>query len=521
MNRIPPRAAHRRRAVLFALLFALVAALVAAVAYGSRTTQAAGAPQGPKSPADDEVLRAGMAQHGAGDASLTPPDVDPGARSAVDVPVPTPRSFEERIDRLVALGTRTAEFAQAEDFPEARRADDEARAEFAELLQAFVDAGERALALLSAEAPAEPTAPGVAASPVDPVAAGRPIVLQLVIAAECHRRHEAAVAAADHGRSEPFVQAILDVLPQTTAIAEIAGEVLIDRPYLRAPHEPAVLSLAQFAGEGRVPRRIATKLLLTLWDNLQRTGVRTSDELSRLAMLLLADGDPSKRIAACRHLLADPRYRPMMLAWLREQTDRTVGAEIAGIAASELAPADALQVLRELAPLLPRAPNAYMVLGSRAPELLDAEYQHLLATDTRPDVRADLVAGVGFASPRGRELADLALQHDPSPDVRIQAAFVLTATGAADGERAVHQLLDDPTIVRDPARLGALVLALQNLEAAGDANAIDRLGQRLRNLPLSDASREALAALLARSLPRGGAAPVAGTPPSGDPPAGR
>jgi hypothetical protein len=44
---------------------------------------------------------------------------------------------------------------------------------------------------------------------------------------------------------------------------------------------------------------------------------------------------------------------------------------------------------------------------------------------------------------------------------------------------------------------------LQNLEAGGHANALDRIGQRLRVLPLAEGSRQTLEAILARSLPGG------------------
>ena len=97
-----------------------------------------------------------------------------------------------------------------------------------------------------------------------------------------------------------------------------------------------------------------------------------------------------------------------------------------------------------------------------------------------------------------------ALARDPSPDVRLQAMFALTSKRQAElGERALQQVLDDPRIAQDPLRLGAVVLALQNLEAGGHSNALDRVGQRLRGLPLAEASRQTLEAILARSLPGG------------------
>lgn len=422
-------------------------------------------------------------------------------------------TFEQRIDLLAAAGARTAELAQADEFSEARRSDEQARAQFAALMAAFPDAGERAIAMASATAADPATDPSTER-------AARRMVLQLVVAAECARRHAMAESVHDFSRSEPLVQALLDVMPQDRSLAELGSAVLADRPFLRAAHETTVLALVQRASEGAFERRTATRLLLTLWANLQRTGERTSDELSRLALLLLADADPGKRTAACRQLLGDARYRPLVLAWLREHGDRAVATEIAGMAASDLPPADALAVLRELAPVLQRAPNAFLVLGARAPELLADAYRELLATDTQPAFRSDLVAGVGFVpSAEGREIAELALRDDPAPDVRIQAAFALTAIGnPGAGERAIALLLDEPRIAGDPHRLGALVLAMQNLEAAGDVNALDRLGQRLRTMPLSPAGREQLEAMLARALPGGRvSANEAPTPPGAQP----
>lgn len=415
-------------------------------------------------------------------------------------------SFEQRVDLIAATGSRTAELAQADEFAEARRSDDESRAQFAALMAAFPDAGERAIAMASATA-ADPAADS----------RSRRVVLQLVVAADCARRHALAERVRDFSRSEPLVQALLDVMPMERSLAEMGAAVLTDQPFLRAAHEATVLTLVQRAADGGFERRIATRLLLTLWANMQRTGERTSDELSRLSLLLLADADPGKRTAACRQLLGDARYRPLVLAWLREHGDRGVATEIAGMAASELPPADALAVLRELAPVLQRAPNAFLVLGARAPDLLADAYRELLATDTQPAFRTDLVAGVGFvSSAAGREIAELALRNDPAPEVRIQAAFALTAIGdAGAGERAIASLLDEPRIAGDPHRLGALVLAMQNLEAAGDVNALDRLGQRLRTMPLSPAGREQLEAMLARALPGGRFSANEAPPPPG------
>jgi hypothetical protein len=160
-------------------------------------------------------------------------------------------------------------------------------------------------------------------------------------------------------------------------------------------------------------------------------------------------------------------------------------------------------LLRELAPTLRRAPQAYLMLGFRAPNAIADSYRDLLASDTCSEVRCDLVAGIGMArTPLGLEIAQLAFDSDSSPEVRLQALFALAAH--AEPERAAlafDRILDDPVIAGDPAHLGAVVLALQNLEARADPNVIARIVQRLRALRLLEPSRATLVAIEQRSLP--------------------
>lgn len=436
-------------------------------------------------------------------AATTVPPTDTSA--AVERSVATPHSptaapnddaaFAARIDELVATGIRTTLLAQADDHAAATRSDDDARRQFAELMERFPDAGERALALaITLPAPTAEADPTI----------GHRTVLHLVLAADCSRRHADRTAARDDGTAiDALVHAALDVLPSGPAAQDVAGRALTDQPYLHAVHEPAVLGLVQQAAAGTFPRPLATKLLLTLWHNVQRLGERSSDELSLLALSWLGGDDPSRRTAACRQLLGDPRYRALVLSWLREHDDRAVAAELAQVAAMDLEPTAALGLLRELTPLLPSAPNAYLVLGFRAPEALAHSYRELLASNTQTQVRADLVTGVGMTTtPLGLEIAKLALANDPSPDVRIQAVFALTARRENTlAEAALNQVMDDPLVAQDPTRLGALVLALQNLEAADDPNVMQRVGQRLQTLPLAESSRQMLAGMLARAIP--------------------
>ena len=424
-----------------------------------------------------------------------PPAAAPAAARQDATPTTPEPGFEARVDEIVGIGQRTGELAHQDDIEAARASDRRARERLASLMETFEDAGERALSMLVT----------VPEQTDDPRIAGRRIVLQLVLRGECARRDTAGDAASDRSRIDAFVGAVLGVMPGTSITAEVGEAVLARQRFVRAAHESAVLELVQLAADGQFPRATATTMLQTLWDNLQHFGERSSDEVSRLALLLLGDGDASQRTAACRQLLKDPRYRSLVLAWLREHDDRTVATEVAAIAANELPPHEALQVLRELSGLLRRAPAAYLALGFRAPEQVADSYRELLASDTQPEMRCNLITGIGMSrTPLGLEIATLALQNDPQPSARVHAAFAITAHGGAEaGERALLQLADDPAVANDTEQASALVLALENLAGSADANTIDRIARRLQLLPLFDDSRQRLDALLQRSLPGG------------------
>lgn len=437
-------------------------------------------------------------------AAPAPPTPATPPRVAAATPAPAPaRSFDDRIDELVAIGRRTAERAQDDDHAGAAASDREARARFDELMAAFADAGELALRGLAAATDA----------PVHGFVQGRELALQLVVVAECARRAADADATGDRARIDRFVHDVLAAIPASAAMAAVGERALARQPLLRLAHETAVLRLVELAGAGAAPQATASALLLTLWDNLQRFGERSSDALAALALALVDGAEPSQRLAACRHLLRDPRYRAIALASLRARGDRAFVRDVANAVAQDLPVDDALAVLAELGPTLGRAPHAYLVCGHRAPDAVADAYRRLLADDVHPDRRADLVAGVGMArTATGLDVARTALAHDPSPAVRLQAVFALTAN--ADLETALAALLqsaDDAALTADPLRCDGLAFALQNLERHGDAEAIDRAARRLAALSLSASGRAALAAIRERALPGGGAsAPTGG-----------
>jgi hypothetical protein len=418
---------------------------------------------------------------------------------AAPLPAPPPPTFAEFVERLVAHGLDTARHHAAGDFEAARASDAGARATFTEMMDRLPDAEAEALAAIADTPPP--------AGATDAPGHLRRRVWGLALDAGLQRRHLRAVDAATRTPLDSLVAAALTALPAGEALAaELGLGHLADRPYLGSAHETAVLELAALAGEGRFPMPVATALLTTLWRNLEAIGARTSGELLSLALLLLDDPNTSKRVSACRQLLGDPRFRPLVLEQLQRRRDAGLAREVAMAAAQDLPPADALEVLRVAHPLAGDFVAPFLVLGSRDAELLQREYEQRLAGDVDPRLREALVGGAGFGgSPRGIELARLAFDSDPDADVRLRALFVLTGNAAdALGEQTIATALDDPRIRDDPRRLHALVLALGNLERAGAVNAVDRLGQRLRACTaLTAAAREDLDQLLRRALPGG------------------
>ncbi len=461
------------------------------------------APQAPATSIREAALDQGASpQASAGPADLSPPPSRVVATAGTpDAPAPSaatpPWTFAALVDRLAVLSARTAAFAQEDEIEAATALDREARALLEQALHHFADLGERALAMV-VELP--DVVEGEARLPGENTRLG---VLQVLLDTELSRRHRDSEHGG-HARLDALTLAVLDAMPIGRNCTELGDRALHGRPYLRMAHEPMVLHLLRLAGEGEFSREAATRLLLTLWDNLRATGARSSEELSRLALLLLDDSDVSKTVTACRQLLSDPAYRDLALAWLRERDDPALAHAVAKLAGRELPAGDALVVLRELAPQLRHTRGTFLAVGVRAPELVADAYREHLASDTYPELRRELVMGVGMLpDQRGLAVAKLALQSDPSVEVKIQAMFVHTVHGVASGaEAAVHQVLDDPRVANDPMHLAAVVLALQNLEHE-DPNVIARLGARLAGMALAPKSRDLLDEILARSVPGG------------------
>lgn len=472
-------------------LLALAAALALVVAAApTAVAEPAAAPPAMARPTD------------AAEAAVPAP---PPAAPRVEAPPPPSddAAFDAAVDELVAIGQRTAELAQDDDHAGASASDQLARARFDALMAQFPAAGEQALRRLA----------GGSAAPVHGFVHGRDLVLQLVVVAECDRCARDADAAGDRSRIDRFVHDVLAAMPASAAATVVGERALVRRPHLRLRHEAAVLALVDLAGAGRFPQPTATALLLTLWDNLQQFGERRSDACAALALALLDGAEPSRRQAACRQLLRDPRYRAIAVAALRDHDDRSFVREVANLVAQDLPVADALAILGELGPSLGPAPHAYLVCGHRDPTAVATAYHRLLGDDVQAARRVDLVAGVGMVrSPEGLDVARTALAHDPAPEVRLQAVFALTATADLEtGLAALLQAADDVALTAEPTRCDGLAFAVRNLERHGDVDAIDRAGRRLDSLSLTPSGRAALAAIRERALPGGGAAaPAAG-----------
>ena len=419
--------------------------------------------------------------------------------SAAHAPSPKSPSFVELVRRIFELSDRTATLAQDDEIDAARALDDEAKLLFERIMQAHPDAGERALGMVI-ELPAAVS--GAATQPGVNTQLG---VLQVILAAELARRQDAADKLGGRDRIDSLTLAVLDAMPINRHTAEMGDRVLYRSPYLQAVHEPMVLHLVEFADEDAVSRGIATRLLSTLWDNLKASSARSSAELARLALVMLDDPNPSQIIVACRQLLSDPRYRDLALGWLLERDDAELTRSVAKLAGNELPPKAAIAVLRELSPTLQHTRGTFLAIGARAPEVVADAYREQLAVGTHPELRRELVMGVGMLpNARGLSIARLALNQDPSVEVRIQAVFVHTVhSDAAEAEAAIHQLLNDPRVASNPMHLAAVILALQNLEHE-DANVIARVGARLQSMTLTPRSRARLDELLARSLPNEG-----------------
>jgi hypothetical protein len=422
----------------------------------------------------------------------------PAAREPVapaSRPVSQPE-FGPLFARLVALGEQQRDLATHGELDAARALDARVSALIGEIFTAIPGADGKALqrwlAQRSVAAGARPEVEGLAC--------------ELLVAAGLARRGKLLELGDDRKELDALVAWILAELPDDEAQAPSLAHLLTGKPFLGTAHEQPVQALVSGARERPWLARIATDLLLTLWKNLEAQGLRRPEEIAALALVQKDSGDASARLAALEMLLtaAGGRYRSLVEQEVLERRDATLARALANAAAIVLAPRDALDLLLRLAPLAPGSMTGpFLNLGHRDSKALREAYVQMLADNVQPRLRAELVSGAGFQGGDNLETAQIAFEHDADPEVRSRALCVLTAkAGAALGEKTLMAALDDPGYSSDPARLGTLVLALENL-AGGDPNVLDRVARRIgARSELLPSDRRRLEALLARALPR-------------------
>lgn len=322
------------------------------------------------------------------------------------------------------------------------------------------------------------------------------------------RRQRRSDTSGDRGPLDALVGAVLGGIPRDEVSAQDLGALLTDKPYLGLAHQAAVLDLVTAAAELAFLGRIAPRLLLTLWHNLEQRGERTSSELAAVALLLLDDADPNRRLAALEQLLSihGGRYRDVALDHVIARSQRDAAGQLAVAAARELPPMDAVAALERLTPVAgPSLMAAFMTLGERDTTAIRAAYDARLAANTNAAFRAELVTGAGFSgSPEAIGMARDAFAYDPDAGVRARAMLVLTAkAGPALGEQTLTAALDD-TAFAASAGAAQIAFGLENLARSGDANAVERIGRRLlARSALTAEDRARVEALLQRTLPGG------------------
>lgn len=438
----------------------------------------------------------------AAGARPNPPE-PPGHRSPsalgrrTIVAAPAPPDFDALLQQLVGLAVRGYEEVARDSLQQAKVTDAEALALFQQILAAVTDVDDRALWALTALGAGDELSTRVTRQLLGRFAT---VALQ--------RRQQAAVNGAPAGLIT-YVDALLGLLVPHQANAELVATLLTDQPYLGAAHEDALLGLTELGAQHPYLHDVARRLLLTLWANLQASGARSRRDLETLAMLGKADRNPTRRAAALETLLVaeDPRLVEFVLADVAESNDQAGAAALAQVAARQLPPERALQVLRRLAHVGDQSMTGpALILGGRDAGAVRRCYEQLLGEAREPKLRGDLITGVGFnPSPDNFDLVLTALELDPDAEVRQRALLALAGAGsAAHGEAAVQAALADPTFTSHPAGLDVIVTAVDNLAQGGEVNAVDRLArQTLCRSDVSESTRSRLRTLLAKALPTG------------------
>ena len=408
--------------------------------------------------------------------------------------------FDALLEQLVAITVAAHHAAKADDGAKIERLEEPGNAILRRILTHVEDPDNKALFKLTGLPSEDTTLRGTA----------RRHLCLGILRRGLERRLMGFETGGSRDPLDHLVQTMLESIPQDEVVAGDLSKLLTGTRYLGVAHEAPVLDVVALAAEDRYLIPWVTGILQTLWDNLQAEGARTSEELIHLALMFRADANRAKRLVALRHLLVagGGRYRELVLHEVVSTRDEELCAELTMTVATKLPPQKAITTLERLSMVTTRQlMPAFMTLGEREPRILVEAYERNLADGTRADYRAELVTGAGFGGGSvGLKVARMAFEHDPDPTVRSRAMFALTGqAGAAEGEKILMAALDDPAFAEHPGRLGQVVLALQNLVATGNPNAVDRVGRRLKGMGQLDAEdRRRLEMILERALPKSG-----------------
>jgi hypothetical protein len=303
----------------------------------------------------------------------------------------------------------------------------------------------------------------------------------------------AALAPSDRRvQLDAFLMALLESLLHDEHVCAVVARLLVDQPYLGAGQEPEILRLIEMVPMHPWLAEPMRRLLATLWRNLEASGVRPRDSLETLALMLKDDPNPARRAAAIERLLlsGDRALVDFVLRDIEEQRDATRAIDLAEAAASKLPAELALDVVRRLRAVAQRPLTLSAIeLVRRDAKLVRAAFQELTASQANPELRADLVMGLGCnPSPDNLAVTKAAFDHDPDVQVRCRALLALTGNaGTAYGEQVVTAALADRELCGPGGQhLGVILAALENLAMQGEREVVARLGRQLgerRDLP--------------------------------------
>lgn len=418
----------------------------------------------------------------AGAPSVAPPPSQlavataPSRTVVADAPQPVAPAtvdFDAAVAKLVDLSLRGNDELKRGEIDQAKATDAEGAALVKAVLEFVSDYEARALhALLGAGGTSDPRA-----------AMTRRVLERLLF----FGLQKLAAVAKVNGRAalDAFLSSLLDSMLLDEHVAEVVTRLLVDQAYLGAAQEIEVMRLVELVPTHAWLAEPMRRLLLTLWHNMETSGARPRDSLETLALMLKDDTNPARRAAAIERLMVsgDRNLVDFVLRDIEEQRDARRAADLAGPAAERLPPELAFEVVQRLRTVTktPLTLPAIM-LAQRDGQLVRTKYEDLRAGKLHPELRADLVMGLG-CNPSRDNLAIAKAAFATDPDTRVRCRALLTITGnaaSALGEEVVNAALADREFCgRNGERLNFIVAALDNMARQGEREAVARLGRKL------------------------------------------